>query len=48
VSHRTRNIVLIVAAAFFLLVLLYWLGYVLFNVGDTVPGSGEGDVITTP
>jgi hypothetical protein len=48
VTHRTRNIVLIIVAAFLLLILLYWLGYVLFNTGDTMPGSGEGEVLTTP
>jgi hypothetical protein len=48
VAHRTRTIVLIVLAAFLLLLLLFLLGYVLFNVGGTVPGTGEGDVLTTP
>jgi hypothetical protein len=48
VAHRTRTLVLIVLAALLLLLLLFWLGYVLFDAGGTVPGSGEGDVITTP
>jgi hypothetical protein len=42
-SHRTRNVVLIVAAA---VVVLWIVGYTLFNVGGTSPGSGEGDVVT--
>jgi hypothetical protein len=45
VSRRTRNIVLAVVA----LVILVWIvGYTLFNMGETVPGYGEGEVITTP
>jgi hypothetical protein len=48
VSRRTRNIVLIVLAA---VVVLWIVGYTLFNVGGSEPGSGEGDpvkVVTTP
>jgi hypothetical protein len=39
---------LILIAEFLLLFLLFWVGYLIFNAGGTVPGSGEGDVITTP
>jgi hypothetical protein len=49
VSHRTRNIVLIVLAS---LVVIWIVGYTLFNVGGKIPGSGEGDPVsgmsTTP
>ena len=45
--RRILRIVLIVAAV----VVVVWLiglfiGYTLFNVGDTVPGTGTGDVVT--
>jgi cell division protein FtsW (lipid II flippase) len=43
VSRRTRNIVLAVVA---IAILVWIVGYTLFNIGGTVPGSGEGDVIT--
>jgi hypothetical protein len=42
-SRRARNIVLIVAAA---VVVLWIVGYTVFNMGGSTPGSGEGDVIT--
>jgi hypothetical protein len=30
-------------------VVLVWLiGYTLFNVGGLIPGTGTGDVVTTP
>jgi hypothetical protein len=45
VSARTRNIVLIVAAT---VVLIWIVGYMLFNVGGSTPGTGTGDVITEP
>jgi hypothetical protein len=44
-SHRTRNVVLIVVAA---VVLLWIVGYALFNMGGTTPGTGTGDVVTQP
>jgi hypothetical protein len=43
VPPRTRNIVLIVLAAFFLLGAV---SYVLFNVGGSEPGRGKGDPVT--
>ena len=47
--RKILRIVLIVVAA----VVVVWLiglliGYTLFNVGGTVPGTGTGDVVTTP
>ena len=47
--RKILRIVLIVAAV----VVVVWLiglliGYTLFNVGGTVPGTGTGDVVTTP
>jgi hypothetical protein len=42
---RLLRIVLIVLA---LIILVYVIGYVLFNIGGTVPGSGEGDPLQTP
>jgi hypothetical protein len=44
-KHRLGRIVLIVVAV---LVVLWLIGYTLFNVGGVVPGTGTGDVITTP
>ncbi len=43
--RRTLRIVLIVAAA---VVLVWLIGYTLFNVGGLIPGTGTGDVVTTP
>jgi hypothetical protein len=43
VAPRTRNIVLIVIAALFLLGAL---SYVLFNAGGSAPGSGKGDALS--
>jgi hypothetical protein len=48
-GRRTRRIVLIVVAV----VVVVWLiglliGYTLFNVGGSTPGTGTGDVITAP
>ena len=47
--RKILRIVLIVVAA----VVVVWLiglliGYTLFNVGGTVPGTGTGDIVTTP
>jgi ferric-dicitrate binding protein FerR (iron transport regulator) len=47
--RRVLRIVLIVAAV----VMIVWLiglviGYTLFNVGGSVPGTGTGDIVTTP
>jgi hypothetical protein len=48
-GRRILRIVLIVVAV----VVVVWLigliiGYTLFNVGGTVPGTGTGDILTTP
>jgi hypothetical protein len=47
--RRILRIVLIVVAV----VVVIWLiglliGYTLFNVGGSVPGTGTGDIVTTP
>ena len=42
-APRTRNIVLIVLAAFFLLGAL---SYVLYNAGGSAPGGGNGDPLS--
>ena len=47
--RKILRIVLIVVAA----VVVVWLiglliGYTLFNVGGPVPGTGTGDIVTTP
>ena len=47
--RRILRIVLILAAV----VVVVWLigllvSYTLFNVGGTVPGTGTGDIVTTP
>jgi hypothetical protein len=43
--RRWGRIVLVVLAV---LVLIWVVGYILFNVGGTVPGTGEGDILQTP
>jgi hypothetical protein len=43
--RRWGRIVLVVLAV---LVLIWVVGYILFNVGGTVPGTGEGDIFQTP
>jgi hypothetical protein len=43
VAPRTRNIVLIVLAAF---LLLGALSYVLFNAGGSAPGRGNGEPLS--
>jgi hypothetical protein len=43
--RRTLRIVLIVVAV---VVVLWLIGYTLFNVGGLIPGTGTGDVVTTP
>jgi hypothetical protein len=43
--RRILRIVLIVVAV---VVLVWLIGYTLFNVGGLIPGTGTGDVITTP
>jgi len=45
VSRRTLRIVFVVVA---IVVLLWIVGYVLFNNGDSAPGSGTGDTVTEP
>jgi hypothetical protein len=47
VSRRTRNIALVVVA---IVVVLWIVGYTLFNVGGYAPGNGEGEPlnVTTP
>jgi hypothetical protein len=46
--RRPRNIRRIVLIVVAVLVLLWIAGYILFNVGGTVPGTGEGDILQTP
>jgi hypothetical protein len=43
--RRILRIVLIVVAV---VVVVWLIGYTLFNVGGTVPGTGTGDIVTTP
>jgi hypothetical protein len=43
--RRILRIVLIVVAV---VVIVWLIGYTLFNVGGTIPGTGTGDVVTTP
>jgi hypothetical protein len=43
--RKILRIVLIVVAA---VVVVWLIGYTLFNVGGTVPGTGTGDIVTTP
>jgi flagellar basal body-associated protein FliL len=45
VSRRTLWILLMVIAA---VILIWILGYVVFNTGGSIPGSGTGDTITEP
>jgi hypothetical protein len=46
--RRTRRIVLIVVAVVVAVWLIgFLIGYTLFNVGE-IPGTGTGDVVTTP
>lgn len=42
--RNTRRIVLIVVAV---VILLWIIGTILFNVGGTMPGTGLGDVVET-
>jgi uncharacterized BrkB/YihY/UPF0761 family membrane protein len=42
---QVLRIVLIVLAV---LVLILIVSYIVFNIGGTVPGSGEGDPVPTP
>jgi hypothetical protein len=43
--RKILRIVLILVAV----VIVVWLiSYALFNVGDVIPGTGTGDVVTTP
>jgi nicotinamide riboside transporter PnuC len=46
--RRPRNIRRIVLIVVAVLVLIWIVGYILFNIGGTVPGTGEGDIIQTP
>jgi hypothetical protein len=43
--RRILRIVLIVVAV---VVVIWLIGYTLFNVGGSVPGTGTGDIVTTP
>jgi hypothetical protein len=43
--RRILRIVLIVVAV---VVVLWLIGYTLFNLGGSVPGTGTGDIVTTP
>jgi hypothetical protein len=43
-----RRIVRIVVIVIAIIVVLWLVGYTLFNVGGTSPGTGTGDVLTTP
>jgi hypothetical protein len=43
--RKTLRIVLIVVAV---VVVVWLIGYTLFNVGGLIPGTGTGDVVTTP
>jgi hypothetical protein len=42
----TRRIVTIVLLIVLLLLVVWVVGYTLFNIGESVPGTGEGDVIS--
>jgi hypothetical protein len=47
--RRILRIVLIVVAVLVVVWLIGLLiGYTLFNVGGSVPGTGTGDIVTTP
>jgi fatty acid desaturase len=47
--RRILRIVLIVVAVVVVVGLIGWLiAFWLFNAGGTIPGTGTGDVITTP
>jgi hypothetical protein len=43
-TRNTLRTVLIVVAV---VILLWIIGYILFNVGGTIPGTGLGDVFET-
>jgi hypothetical protein len=48
-KRRTLRTVLTVVAVVVVVGLIGWLiAYWLFNAGDMIPGTGTGDVITTP
>jgi hypothetical protein len=43
--RRTLRIVLVIVAV---VVVVWLIGYTLFIVGGMIPGTGTGDVVTTP
>ncbi len=47
-AHRPRRWGRIVLIVFAVIVLIWVVGYIVFNVGGVVPGTGEGDIIQTP
>jgi len=46
--RRPRNILRIVLIVAAVLILIWFVGLILFNIGGTVPGTGEGDILQTP
>jgi hypothetical protein len=46
--HRPRNILRTVLIVVAVLIVIWFVGLILFNVGGAVPGTGEGDILQTP